>query len=155
MNRSYNTPFIGLAIPPDDYIKIISNLDEYLSVELTINDFIKLDNYPVAILSGVKINFIHYENEKDAIDKWNRRRLRLLSFIKENGIESIIFKFCYVDHPKEELINRFNELNLKRKIFLEKTSIINKRNGNFLDGLELYQVRFLYYREFLKLFRGL
>ncbi|MDC9591621.1 DUF1919 domain-containing protein [Xenorhabdus sp. XENO-10] len=155
LNLPYNTPFIGLAIPPDDYIKIISDLEKYLNIELTINDFIKSDNYPVALLSGIRINFIHYDNEQDAIKKWNRRRTRLLSFIKENSIDSIIFKFCPVDFEDGNFLERFRESNLKRKIFLGKNSVIIKRNGDFPDGLELYEIRLLYYWKLLNQFNGL
>ncbi|CDG20467.1 Exopolysaccharide biosynthesis protein [Xenorhabdus poinarii G6] len=155
LNRPYNTPFIGLTIPPDDFLKIISNLEEYLNIELKISDFSNADKFPVAFLSGIRINFIHYKNEEDAIEKWNRRRLRLMSFLNENGIDSIIFKSCHVDSKDDVFVKKFKELDLKRKIFLEKDSIIIKRNGDFPDGLELYEIRLLYYFNFIKLFKYL
>ncbi|RYD70513.1 MAG: DUF1919 domain-containing protein [Sphingobacteriales bacterium] len=78
----YNTPFVGLFIPPLDFVKLCNDLPYYLAQPL---QFIKRSrfsdyqniNYPLAVLSDVEIHFVHYKSEEDAVSKWNRRRERM------------------------------------------------------------------------------
>lgn len=121
----YNTPTVGLFIMDEDYIKMLENLDYYLSAQL---DFIlpqeskyynkisqngnKEVNYPIAILGGdVEIHFLHYSNQKEALKKWQRRCKR----INKNRL---LIKMSLRDsgYSYHQMIQRFLSLPFPNKI---------------------------------------
>nr|CBA72531.1 exopolysaccharide biosynthesis protein [Arsenophonus nasoniae] len=157
LKQPYNTPFVGLFISTPDFINMLPNLQNFLHLELKQSHFIKNDNYPIAILDGVKINFLHYKNSSSSIEKWNKRRLRLINFINENGLDSVIFKCCDSDSFDNNDQYKFDKLKFKRKIYFKniKNSMIMNLDGTFPDGIQLYKIRIAYYFKFIKLFRGL
>lgn len=94
----YESPTIGLVIPPDDYNKFINNLNLYLSCDvekLNIKDarhqelFNLLDAKHGDLVYGkikdIEICFLHYKTFDIAKDKWDRR-------IKRMSKDHIIFK---------------------------------------------------------------
>jgi uncharacterized protein (DUF1919 family) len=120
-NRPYNTPFIGLGIYGDCYIKLLSNFDYYMGLEL---DFIpqtdtkhphtfKEAYYPLGLLGDIEIHFVHYNSEEDAKNKWQRRTKRMLEVTDKN---TFFFKLC--DDWKAEPVHfkQFHELQLKNKV---------------------------------------
>lgn len=60
----FNTPTINLFISPSDFVKFISNLDEYINMELIENT--QNDMYPVGRLGDISIKFMHYKSFSDA-----------------------------------------------------------------------------------------
>ncbi len=85
----YATPFVGLYIPPADYLELVQNLDALVSAELS---FVRASRsssvnawrareglaYPIALLGGrVEIDFQHYRSEDDARAAWRRRCARV------------------------------------------------------------------------------
>lgn len=86
----YESPTVGLVIPPDDYNKFIANLDYYLSNNLETLDikearhqelFTLLNNKHGDLVYGkikdIEICFLHYKSFDIAKDKWNRRITRM------------------------------------------------------------------------------
>lgn len=76
----YQTPFIGLFLFKDDYIKLLSNLKYYLSVELTPatkSKYLQQTKYPIGLLEDIEIHFLHYDSFEDAKTKWNKRKARI------------------------------------------------------------------------------
>jgi uncharacterized protein (DUF1919 family) len=85
----YATPFIGLFIPPTDYLELIENLDGLAREELTfvrdsrsasVNEWRARQNltYPIGRLAGrVEIDFQHYHSEDEARSAWARRCRRI------------------------------------------------------------------------------
>ena len=72
----YNTPFIGLFIYAEDYIKLLKNFRYYMNQELKFIDISKSkyirdvksrkdrrDDYPVGILEDIELHFLHYNSE--------------------------------------------------------------------------------------------
>jgi uncharacterized protein (DUF1919 family) len=85
----YATPFIGLFIPPADYLELIGDLDRIIAAELTFapesksasvnawRDGAKL-TYPIGLLDGrIEIDFQHYHSEEEARATWTRRCRRI------------------------------------------------------------------------------
>lgn len=72
----FNSPFVNLWIQPGDFVKLLGDLQRYMSKPL---EFIKDDelDYPVAMLGDVKIYFQHYKTKEDAEAKWEQRRQRM------------------------------------------------------------------------------
>lgn len=94
------SPTIGLFFEPGDYLKFIANLKYYLSQELKFikynesknRDFLKSvkltenTSVPLGRLGDIEIIFLHYKDEKETKEKWQRR-------IKRINYKNIIFKF--------------------------------------------------------------
>ncbi|SFN48065.1 protein of unknown function [Izhakiella capsodis] len=158
LRKPYNTPFVGLMIPTSDFINLIKNFNYYMSIDIKYSHFIPSEEYPIANLDGVIIYFIHFKNIDDCISKWNRRRQRLNIFLKNKGVNDIIFKCCDLDSKnKENDYVKFRELGLNRGIYFrqKRNSILLGRTNAIPGGPELYSARILYYKAFISLFKGL
>lgn len=82
----YNSPFVGLFIPPLHFVKMSNNLPEYLKKELVFKketqfkeyeELYQKDQYPIALLGDIEIHFLHYRDETEALSKWKRRLERI------------------------------------------------------------------------------
>jgi uncharacterized protein (DUF1919 family) len=85
----YATPFVGLFIPPADYLELIERLDALAGAEITfvresksptVNDWRARErlDYPIGLLGGrVEIDFQHYHSEEEARATWARRCQRI------------------------------------------------------------------------------
>ena len=68
------SPTINLQIFPFD--KFILNMKEYLEKDLV---FVESDKeFPVAMLGDLTICFTHYHSKKEALQKWNDRKKRIV-----------------------------------------------------------------------------
>lgn len=117
----YNTPTIGMYFYPDEYLKFVENFDFYRGLEFKVYKF---DEYPsrykeeivrdtkqkplIGVVGDVEIVLLHYTDEKDAVDKWNRRMTRLSN--------NLIFKFNDQNGCTDEHLTRFNRLHVDNKI---------------------------------------
>jgi uncharacterized protein (DUF1919 family) len=85
----YATPFVGLFIPPADYLELVQNLDALVGAELSflresrsasVNEWRAREQlgYPIGLLGGrVEIDFQHYRGEDEARAAWRRRGARI------------------------------------------------------------------------------
>jgi uncharacterized protein (DUF1919 family) len=106
----YLTPKVGLWIQATDYINFISDLRGGLEAEL---EFIEEDyGYPVAVVSGCKIGFMHYKSKDEAWAKW-KRRCSCIDY------ERLFFKVDFGrPHFTQKDIQRWDELALPNAIAL-------------------------------------
>ena len=123
LGRPYQTPFIGTFLAPDCYLNLIRDTEGYLSQPLAfiehsrhshINQYraSKKLNYPIALLgSDVEIQFLHYKNEAEALDKWCRRLSRVVG-----NNDSFFYKFCDRELATSEHIQLFELAPLKSKV---------------------------------------
>lgn len=116
----YYTPTIGLYFFAEDYIRFLSNFEYYIKQPLKIintkeskhySEMIekKHENAIVGTLDDVEIVFLHYHNENEIKDKWNKR-------IKRINYDCIIFKFCDQNSCTDKLIEEFDKLPFENKI---------------------------------------
>ncbi len=145
----FTSPTIGLFFFPEEYIKFLENLKWYLKQPLrftavTRHSFVRnrllasiKRNYPIGILGGdVEIHFLHYTNEEEALEKWNRRLLRINY---ENLY--ILFSDSEPEEFKEDLLERFEKLPFKNKIFFSSKPRNNYKCVVFVkDYLEAISV---------------
>ena len=130
----YNTPTIGMFFVADDYIKFISNLDYYLSinefesVEPTkskwynqLKNINKYGKYPIARLGDIELHLLHYNSIEDAQLKWNQRKKRI-------NRNKILYKFSEMNLCNEKNIIEFQRKKLKNKI-----CFISKKYKNLVD----------------------
>lgn len=118
----YKTPTVGLFIMPKDYLKFIKNLEYYLFncdlqfIEPKYSRYYKILNsketygkYPVGKLDDIEIFFMHYKDEKEAYEKWNRR-------LKRVNMDNLIVKFNDQNGCTIKEINEFNKINKYNKM---------------------------------------
>jgi len=117
----YSSPTIGLYFMADDYIKFLSNIHFYLSLDLKFIEPTKskyyqekksekrFGNYPIGLLGDVEIFFLHYNSSKEAQSKWNRR-VALINF------EKLLVKFNDQNGCRREHFEKFEKLDFKNKI---------------------------------------
>lgn len=122
LNLKFNTPFIGLFIFSEDYINLLKNFDDIIYTKLEFMDpnnskyKSELENngtlgkYPIGVLNkDIEIHFLHYENENEAKEKWEKR-------VKRINKNNLLIKFCDRDCCTKELIEEFDKLNYKNKL---------------------------------------
>lgn len=122
LDMPYLSPTVGLYFFAEDYLRFVSNLHYYLSLDLK---FIPADkskyaetlrkrnhlHVPVGILDDVEIVFLHYHSEKEAYEKWNRRKERV-------NYDNIILKFSKMNLCTEEHMCEFDKLCFVNKVML-------------------------------------
>lgn len=126
LHLPYLTPTVGLFFYAPDYIKFVENLAHYINQELKFSNDSKYDEanesrksrlYPVGVLDDIEIHFLHYESEKEAFEKWNKRKER----INYNGL---FLKFDDRDLSTFELMLRFDKIeNVKNKVIFSAKKI--------------------------------
>ena len=123
------TPTVGLWFFADDYLRFISNLRYYLSLEIEmisaqksrwferIKDY--LSEYAiVGVLDDVEIVMLHYKDPAVAKDKLERRKMRVNS-------ENMIIKFSYMNDCSLKMLREFDEMTFdgftpKKFMFINK-----------------------------------
>jgi uncharacterized protein (DUF1919 family) len=119
LGLAYNTPFIGLYLFAPDYIKMITNLKDYLQQPLFFTNKSKfefelkrrgiLDAYPIGIIGDVEIHFRHYDNKDIAKEKWVRRLERI-------NYNNLYFEFCDRELCDKKLLEEFDALPFTHKV---------------------------------------
>lgn len=117
----YNTPTVGLGIRNgSEFVRFCSNLKRYLSEELifipwenakyrTEWEIINKNQYPVAKLGDIEVNFSHYTSEAEAREKWERRKKRI-------NPKRMIFKLSQRECCTREDVEHFLALPVEHKI---------------------------------------
>lgn len=141
----YNSPFVGMFIFAPDYIELLGEFHTHMDNKLIFidpkmshyaNELTKwntLGKYPIAKLGNVELHFLHYKNQTEATDKWERRKARI-------NYDKLIVKFCDRDLATEELIKKFDELHFINKICLTSKTYqyksclrLKNENGEYVE----------------------
>ena len=117
LDMPYLSPTVGLYFFAEDYLRFVSNLRYYLSLDLifipaeksryaeTLRERNQL-HVPIGMLDDVEIIFLHYKSREEAKEKWVRRKQRV-------NFEDIILKFSNMNLCTEECMKEFDNLPLK------------------------------------------
>ncbi len=121
LNIPYTSPTVNLFFHAPCYLKLVKNLDYYLSVPLRFTprssyaqgELVRSlhHHYPVGRLDDIEVHFMHYSSETEAADKWNRRKERI-------NRDNMIFAFTDKDLCTDELISEFDALPFDNKYVL-------------------------------------
>ena len=117
-NLPFNTPVIGLYFYPEDYLSFISDLRFNLETDISFiknSRHINGQKYPVGIVNGIEIHFLHYETEEDAKAKWTKRCKRVLK-----NPSRLFFKFDDRDGASSDHIHQFHKMALQNSICFTK-----------------------------------
>lgn len=103
----FQSPTINMRFTPSDFITLMQNLEFYLNADI---EWLDTDSsFPVGLLGGgIRIDFVHYKDKAEVIDKWNERKRRVH---KDN-----IFLICCDEGLSFEQIKVFDELPYENKI---------------------------------------
>ena len=75
LGLKFLSPTINIRMDSPDFIKFVANIQDYLINELK---FIHSEEpFPVAYLGDVRINFVHYKTDDEAMQKWEERKKRI------------------------------------------------------------------------------
>lgn len=105
----FNSPTVNLWMSASDYIKFVSNLEQYLNEDII---EIKEDNitYPVGLLGGeIKLYFQHYNSFEGAVEKWKARSKRV-------NFNNIFLMMTDRDGCNYDIIKKFDSLPFKNKV---------------------------------------
>jgi uncharacterized protein (DUF1919 family) len=135
LDLEYLTPFVGLFIYAPCYIKLLSDLKYYLSLDLKFRNesiypeagkILLENNYPLGVLGDIEIHFLHYTTGDEAYIKWNRRKARI-------SFENIFVKMCDRDLCNDMYLKTFDNLPFKKKIFFSSRNISDIKSLVYLD----------------------
>ena len=120
----YNTPFIGIFIFAPCYIKLLENFYKYMKKKPKSCSKSKYGDkkYPVMSIDDIEIHCIHDKKVSDCIEKWERRKKRLLP------INKCQIKMCDRDKYINDFGQRFVKLKYKKKkLFLSKKNFFKNK----------------------------
>lgn len=127
-NLQKQSPTIGLFFMASDYITFLQDLRGYINGQLSfinpqeskwsdseyaVNDK-RFGKYPIGVLSNgrnnIEIFFLHYHNEKEAKEKWERRKKRI-------NWDRLLVKFNDQNGCTEKEVEKFMKLPFENKLF--------------------------------------
>lgn len=117
----YLSPTIGTGFFADDYIKFVTSLKDYLSMDMKMitareskhweqiqHHHPRFQVCPYGVIGDIEVRFGHYKTPEEALAYWNRRRSRV-------NYDNIIIKFSEHNGCTPEILKAFDELAYERK----------------------------------------
>lgn len=139
LGLQYTTPTVGLFFFSEDYIKLLENFKCYITQPLQFKETsahsranelrknMSCGPYPIGLLGNdVEIQFLHYKDEAEAADKWNRR-------VKRINFENLFFIYSDSDAEgvSDELLLRYQNLPSSFKGWKENKIFFSATPRNF------------------------
>lgn len=157
--REYNTPFIGLFLFPDCYLRLLENFDGLIAQPLRFKEqskyYAQKKHYPIGVLGDdIEIHFLHYASDADARTKWDRRIERMQQ-ARAAGTE-VYIKLCDAENCGQGELARFHALPFSHKLSLGLQAfnhphhlhvpyLRNKAGTALVDGARLFKKRYSYF----------
>lgn len=126
----YNSPFVNMYIPAEDYIRLLQNLDHYMSLEPSFRENAP-EGYPIATLGDVTLHCVHYRNIEDVVTCWNRRRQRM-------DLSNCFVMFTDRDGCTQQHLETFDRLPMKNKVVFTHKPYPEIRSAFYISGFEEY-----------------
>lgn len=135
----YQSPFVNLLIFAEDYIhmcetfsvdlfhdiQFIEHKESKHIQELKKRKYFDL-TYPIGLIGErIEIHFLHYNNEYEAKQKWEKR-------IKRINYDKLLFKFSDSEICSDDLIHKFEALPFKNKICFTAKPFLECKSNIFL-----------------------
>ena len=128
LGMKFNSPFVNLWMKPHDFIKMLKDIQYYMTCELVFTKEEGID-YPVGLLDDLRIYFEHYKSEQEAKAKWEDRSKRInwsnlfIMFTDRDG--------CTVSELKE-----FDQLPYENKVAFVHKSYPDIKSTFYIKGFE-------------------
>ena len=152
LNRPFNTPFIGLMLMSPCYIKMLEKPEHYLSLPLVFKNTSRYPSmqkinagtdFPLAVLgdSDIEIQFLHYDSQLIAKEKWERRVQRI-------DWNNLFVKYdCGKDYADKESVEKFLNFSFSNKLIFGKEDFDKKEvhvlNSYSSDAVTQFRNSFL------------
>ena len=130
----YSSPTVGLLFKPSDFLKYVTNLKYYLSIKPTpiLERQIRENEHQglyAAKVDDITIFFIHYKNVYEAIDKYEKRKERIVW-------DNIIVKFSDLTYDgescNESILESIFNLPFKKIVFTKNSEFAKKYDCAYL-----------------------
>ena len=128
LNLRYNSPFVNLFIPADDYIRLLQRFPDYMAKELQFVDRGNLE-YPLAMLGDVLIHCVHYKSEEEMVTKWNERKARM-------DMSNCFVMFTDRDGCSREHLEAFDALPFENKVVFTNKPYKDIQSAFYIKGFE-------------------
>lgn len=127
----FRSQFVNLWMYCDDFIRYLSDLDYYNSID-TIT-FLSHEesghDYPVGLIDGMKIFFVHYHSDEEAQQKWNERKRRI-------NKDNIFVMMSEQNGCTMEDLEAFDQLPFEHKVVFTKKPYQNIKSAFYVPGFE-------------------
>lgn len=124
----FNSPFINLWIKPKDFIKILTDLRNFMDMPLIFTYENGID-YPVGLIRDVKIYFMHYDSEAEAEAKWNERKQRI-------DYDNLFILFNDRDGCTYDDMKAFDKLPFENKVIFTNRPYPDIKSSFYIRGFE-------------------
>lgn len=124
----FNSPTVNMFFLPDDFLKFVSNPQEYLLAELLEIQKEGI-SYPVGQLEDILLFFMHYNSFDEAKEAWDRRCKRV--DLKNVYIVMTDKNGCTYEH-----IKKFEELPYKNKVIFTHREYPEFSSAYYITGFE-------------------
>ena len=133
LGLQHNSPFVNLFLKADDYVKMLSDLKGYMNYELKfvkeIDSIYGEVSYPTAYLKDVKIYFMHYSSEQDALKAWERRKKRI-------NWDNLYILFSDRSGCTQKDLEDFDMLSFKNKVVFTHIKHPEIQSSFYIKGYE-------------------
>lgn len=108
LREQFRTPTVNLWFEPEDYLKLASDLERYMSLDVQEVKY-NLFPYPVGRIGDITVYFMHYHSFEEARNKWNERKKRI-------NYDNLFFMMAEKDGCTAEDVKAFQNLPYKNKV---------------------------------------
>lgn len=127
----FRSQFVNLWMYCKDFVRYLSDLDYYNSIdEIT---FLSHEenghDYPVGLIDGMKIFFVHYHSDEEAQQKWNERKKRI-------NKDNLFVMMSEQNGCTMEDLEAFDQLPFEHKVVFTKKPYENIRSAFYVPGYE-------------------
>lgn len=145
----FRSPTVNMWCSAEDYIKFVSNLEDYLKLE---PKQYPNDAYPIMMIGDIKWHCIHYRDFEEAKCKWQSRKEKI-------NFNNMYLLFNDRNGCTEKELREFEDLPFKHKVcfthieYPELTStfyIPGSENKQCLEVVTSYLSKFSLYRRYDK-----
>ena len=108
LGEQMRSPTINLWMNAEDYLKLASNLQHYMGLEV-VEKQNRFDPYPVGTLGDITLYFMHYHSFEEAKEKWNARKQRI-------NWDNLFVMMAEKDGCTPEMVREFDALPFEHKV---------------------------------------
>lgn len=134
LKMQYLTPTVGLFLFAPCFIFMLKDLKFYMNCKLNFinkskypeaNIYIEaFGNYPIGLLNqNIEIHFLHYKNEQEAFEKWERRKMRI-------NWDNLFISCTDRDNMTLELMKQYDELPFEKKVLFTAINYPNIKSAH-------------------------
>jgi uncharacterized protein (DUF1919 family) len=137
LGEQFRSPTVNMWLFPGDYLKFVSKLDYYLSLnieevnikDLQLPEYIEIPDYPVGSLGDIKLFFTHYKTLDEAREKWNER-------VKRLNFNDLYLILVQKDGITYDMMKQFDALPFKNKVIFTNRSYPEFHSAVYIKGFE-------------------